>query len=109
MRRAPLNPLWWLKHRSYSLLLFLCLILMIRLAWGWYVHRQLQQAFAAIKSRGEPVAVSDVTYTPVPDSENVWKLQVRAASALAPGVDSPLESNLNYPNYLPFPAAWHQL
>jgi len=109
MSRAPLNPLWWLKHRWYSLLLFLSLILVLRLAWGWYVHRQVQQALAALRSRGEFTSVSDVIYEKVPDSENVWKLQLRAAAALAPGVNSPLVSNLEYQNYLPFPPAWHQL
>src|SRR4051812_33943038 len=109
MTAAIINWRGWLKHRFFYLALFVAMLLLLRLGWGWYVHRQLERLFADIKSRGEFVAASDVTYVPVPDSDNVWKLQFRAASALAPGVDSPLESNLEYPNYLPFPAAWRQL
>ncbi|MCY2951730.1 MAG: hypothetical protein NTU53_07100 [Planctomycetota bacterium] len=88
----------------------IALVLVVRLVWGWWVGRQLQAQLDEIRQRGEPVAATDMVYPFVPDSENAWLLQLQAVQVIVKsGVESPSNSSLDCPNYLPYPAEWMKL
>jgi hypothetical protein len=88
-------------------LTLILLMLALRLAWGWYSYRLLAAQLDEARRRGEPVAAEDIVFESVPDSENAFLVQVRAAQSQAAGVDSPRNSIDEYPHdYPPFPANW---
>lgn len=90
--------------------MLIALVLIVRLIWGWWVGRQLQAQLDEIRQRGEPVAVTDMVYPLVADSENAWLLQMQAAQVIVKtGVESPRNTNTDYPDYLPYPPEWMKL
>jgi hypothetical protein len=106
---AILKPSYWRRHKLRALGLLLGFVLAVRLAWGWYVGRQLAAQLAEMRRLDEPVEVSDVVCPSVPDSQNAFAVQLQAAKALAPKVDSPSNSRLDYRDYPPYPPAWWKL
>lgn len=100
---------YWRRRKLSSLAILAALMLLLRLGWGWWVGRQVAGILAEIRGRGEPVEAADVVYPVVPDSENAFVLQDQAINALVGGIDSPSNSNLEYAQYLPFPAEWMKL
>src|SRR5258706_1087673 len=98
---------WWPRHRVVSLLAMLLLMVLIRLAWGWYVSRQLENALSAIRAGGEPASFAEMKYSPVPDEENAWLLQLKAAQALV-NTNSPRNSSVDNTDP-PYSTAWEKL
>jgi hypothetical protein len=94
------------NHKFKSILLLLFLMLLMRLLWGWSVHRQLQSQLSAIRARGEPIDPSQITHQPLPEDQNTVPLLRKAVSALVEGVDSPRNSNLEYPDFLLHSPQW---
>lgn len=84
-------------------------ILLLRLLWGWYADRQVQALLDEYRRRGLPVSAGDLKFPDVPDSENAWLVQLKAANASFTGTDSPRTSPLDYPGYPPYPPAWTTL
>jgi len=89
-----------------SLLLF---TLLLRLIWGWYADRQMRALLDEYRRRGQPVRVEDLKFADVPDAQNAWFFQMKAAAAVVPGVDSPRTSALEYRPGPPYPDAWTKL
>ncbi len=85
------------------------MILCVRLAWGWYAGHRLAAALDEIRWRGEPAALAEVAYPPLPDGQNAAVEHQRATAALSPTIESPTNSNLDYFDYLPYPPKWMQL
>jgi hypothetical protein len=100
---------WWRRHPWFALLMLLVLALGARLLWGWSASRMLEEKLADLRQLGEPVQPADFVYERVPPAENAWPLLLQAEAALAPGVDSPSTSNLDYPQFPPFGADWMKL
>jgi hypothetical protein len=99
-----------LRHKSLALPCLLLLILLLRLAWGWYVSYQLQKKLAKLHSQSQPTTPADLVYESVPDAENAWKFYLQAAdivSANELAAPSPTNSNLTFPYYPPYTTAWH--
>jgi hypothetical protein len=96
----------WRSRWLRSVLALVLVVLAVRLIWGWYVDRTLRGQLDIIRGRGEPVAAEDMTFASVPDAENAWNLQARAAGAHVAGVDSPRNSNDEFRNYPPYPNFW---
>ena len=86
--------------------MLLALMLCVRLAWGWYAGHQLAAAMDEIRRRGEPASLAEMVYPPLPDAQNAAIEHRQAAAAMSAKVDSPSNSNLEYPSYLPFPPKW---
>jgi hypothetical protein len=103
------HPFSWRSRIFRAVVALLLLVLVVRLVWGWQTHRALAARLAELREAGQPVEVGDVVQAKVPNAENAWHYQMLAAAALVPGVDSPASSNLAYPNYPPYPAAWWRL
>jgi hypothetical protein len=87
----------------------LVLILGVRLIWGWRVVRELDALKAEARGRGEMVEVGDLEDPSVPDDENAWYWQTRAAGAVSWKFDSPRNSNIDYPDYPPYSKEWWKL
>src|SRR4051794_12802201 len=106
---AKLKRAWrWCKGRGWIALLVLAAAMIIfRLAWGRWVERQLAAKLADLRSRSEPVALTDVSYPPLSDANNAWKFQLKAIYALT-SVDSPRCSNLEF-DAPPYPPAWFSM
>lgn len=86
--------------------LLLLATLGLRLWWGWHVGRQLAAQREEIRARGEPVDPADLTVTPLPDDQNAWVL-IKQAGRIDDG-STPASTNIFYPEYPPFGAAWDQ-
>jgi hypothetical protein len=106
MPSLPRHPLSWRSWSFRSILLLLLATLAVRLLWGRHVHRILTAQLEEIHRRGEPVVIEDFAPAHVPDADNAWHYQLRAAQALAPGVTSPRNGNDEFRNYPPYPAFW---
>jgi hypothetical protein len=104
--RQSVHLLSWRSRWLRSVLALVLVVLAVRLVWGWYTDRTLRGQLEVIRGRGEPVAVEDMTFASVPDAENAWNLQARAARAHIAGVDSPRNSNDEFRNYPPYPNFW---
>ncbi|HEV8378279.1 MAG TPA: hypothetical protein VGP99_05480 [Tepidisphaeraceae bacterium] len=100
---------WPLNHKFKAILALLLLVLVMRLVWGWSVHRELQSRLSAIRARGEPINASEVVHQAVPDEDNAVLVYRKAISALNERVDCPRNSNLEYPDYFPRPPKWMAL
>jgi hypothetical protein len=97
-------------RRHLALLGLILLVLIVRLIWGWWTDRALKNQLAAIRARGEPVSLDDFALPPIPDAENAWFILCEAADVVQrSGVDSPANSNLDFPNYPPYPREWMEL
>jgi hypothetical protein len=100
------HPLSWRSRWLRSVIALLMLTLSLRLIWGWQAARTLREQIEQVRRRSEPVTVEDVTYATVPDAENAWDVQLRAAQAQVPGVDSPRNSNDEFRQFPPYPDFW---
>jgi len=112
MAQEPAIPhrRFWQTRTARAIAVLICLVLAVRLIWGWWVGRQLRAQLDEIRQRGEPVAVTDMVYPFVPDSENAWLLQMQAAQVIVKtGVESPRNTNTDYPDYLAYPPEWIKL
>jgi hypothetical protein len=102
-------PLHWRSRWLRAVFTIGLLMAALRVGWGWYAGRALAKRVAAIHRRGQPVWPQDVRFEAVPDSENAFVLQLRAARSTVSGVDSPRSSNLTYAGYPPYGTAWMNL
>ena len=102
----PTHPLSWRSWHFRLVLLLLVSVLAVRLIWGWQTSRTLRTQNGDLRRLGEPATVDDVSMPRVPDAENAWDLQQRAAQATQTTVYSPRASNDDFRNYPPFPDAW---
>lgn len=111
MNRKPTTPKpsFWRKQSTRAIAALLAFLLVLRLLWGWWVARQLQSQLAELRQRGQPTDVADLVFPSLPDEDNAWALQSQASLALAPGVDPPRASILEYPDYPPYPTEWMKL
>lgn len=60
----------WLRRFIWFHVFFIAFVLIVRLAWGWYAERALQNAIAAARARGEPVLPADFQQPDVADEDN---------------------------------------
>lgn len=102
----PIHPLSWRSWHFRLVLLLLISVLAVRLLWGYHASRTLRAQTADIRHLGEAATVDDVSIPRVPDADNAWNLQTRAAQAAQTTVYSPRASNDDFRNYPPFPDAW---
>ena len=108
--RPPARRSWPRRHKfASSVIALVTLMLAVRLAWGWYVAGQLTAELQALRQRGEPTAVRDFTFEPIPATENAWNAYAVAIAALKGGADSPRLSGLEYPPYPPHGTKWEEL
>jgi hypothetical protein len=106
MEREPVR--WWRTWRFRALAALPVILLVVRLAWGWYAGRALREEMAGVRARGEYAALDEVKLAEVPDKRNAWHYQTLAMQATVPGVDSPASSNLEYPSYPSVRGALHR-
>lgn len=102
----PIHPLSWRSWHLRLILLLIALVLAVRLVWGWHVARTLRSQVEEMRGRGEVATVDDLVTESVPDAENAWDVQTRAAQATRTAVSSPRASNDEYRPYPPFPDYW---
>jgi hypothetical protein len=100
------HPLSWRNRGAQMIVALLLAVLALRLIWGWHLDRLARAQAQDLRRRGQPVEFGDLLTPPIPDDRNAWKIQLRAAAALAPGVASPLNSNMEYAQYPPFGPKW---
>src|SRR2546426_11556182 len=99
----------WRWKRGWVLLLLLAPGMVgFRLGWGWWVQKQLNSKLAELRERKEPVALKDISYPPLSDAENAWKIQLKATMAVNTSVDCPRSSNLEFSDP-PYPPEWMNL
>jgi hypothetical protein len=103
------HPLHWRSRWLRAILAIALVIVALRLGWGWYARAELSKQIQAIRARGEPVWPTDIKFEAVPDAENAFSLQMRAARSTVSGVDSPRSSNLTYAGYPPYGRLWMSL
>ena len=103
------HPLSWRSRWPRAIILLALLTLALRLSWGWHAARKLDRQVAQLRARGEPVWAADLNLPRVPNEENAFHVQLQAAGATVPGVDSPRSSNLTYRDYPPYPGPWMSL
>lgn len=84
------------------------LVLVVRLAWGWYAGRLVAAQLEPIRQRGEPTTLAEMPWEDVPDAGNAWLIQQKAIDSVSTTVESPANSTLEYYDYPPFPKAWTQ-
>jgi hypothetical protein len=100
---------WPLNHKFKAIAVLLFLMLLLRLVWGWSVHRDVQSQLQAIRARGAPIDATEVRHQAVPDEENAVVLYRKAVGTLKEPIDCPRSSNLEYPDYFPRPPKWMEL
>ena len=100
---------WPLDHKLVMLPALLLMMLLLRLLWGVAVHSQLESQLRGLRVRGEPIDPSQITHQIIPDADNAVPLYRQALKAMVEGIDSPRNSNLEYPDYFPRPADWMKL
>jgi hypothetical protein len=77
--------------------------------WAVIAHRRLSAQIDAIAALHQPFRAEEFATSKLPDSENA-AVAWQAVFAAVPSNDmAPANSNMEYPNYPPFPAAWHQM
>ena len=96
---------------SFARRLVLCLfvvlgLLAVRLIWGYHTDRLLRSHLDKIRAAGQPLEAPDFAFVTLPDAENAAKYHQDAANAVVPGADSPRGTNMVYPGYPPYDAAW---
>jgi len=52
---------WPFNHKFLALLALLLMMLLLRLLWGWSVHRHLESQLRALRVRGEPIEPPQIT------------------------------------------------
>ena len=102
----PSHPLSWRSWRFRLVMGMLALVLIVRLVWGWQTGRALAALMDFNRERREPVTLGDLNPKTLADADNAWLVQMRAASSIVAGVDSPRASNDTYRDYPPYPAKW---
>jgi len=91
----PIPPCyWWTKRIAVAAGAWLLLLIVARLWWGWYAHRQLQAAIDKIIAAGEHIYPEDFdSPESIPDDQNAATLLMEAAEALhVPPLQNPDES-----------------
>ncbi|HEX4056138.1 MAG TPA: hypothetical protein VHX86_17895 [Tepidisphaeraceae bacterium] len=78
-------------------------------SWAYIAHLRLQKAIAEISARHEPVYISDLDFSPIPNNRNAAFYYLSAIAAMSNIIVSPSYSNLVYSGYPPFPPAWYQM
>jgi hypothetical protein len=68
------------------------------------MNQLLAAQHAAVRARGEPADLSEITYPNLPDSENAWLLIARAHKL--DDQSSPSHQSTTFPEYQPFPQGW---
>jgi len=103
-------PFRWVKRLLVAAVVYVLSLAAVWVGWHWVAAARVDAARAAIRAAGHPATADELTPAPsVPDVENAALAWGRAAAARKPKVYSPAESNLVYPDYPPFPPAWHDL
>jgi hypothetical protein len=128
----PLGPVplrwWWLKRLTLLALLLAAALAGLRLWWGWEAERRLRRLVDPLRSHGAPLRIEDLAPPPVGDGAPPYRAAVRtwppalhsgtknaaaylnaADAAIDPRNPSPANSQIVYPNYPPFGAAWEAL
>jgi hypothetical protein len=99
-------PLSWRSWRFRLVLALLILIAVVRVVWGWQAARLLRESVDRLHQHGEVAEIADLKFQALPPVENAWIVQLKAAVAIIPGVDSPRSSNDTYRDYPPYPSYW---
>jgi len=73
---------WWLKRLSLAGVGFVLLVVLLRLAFGWYVDHQIQAFIDAQHARGEPILPEDFRRPPIPDDQNAAVVLRQAFAAM---------------------------
>ena len=69
---------WPLNHKVKAIAVLLFFMLLLRLVWGWSVHRDVRSQLQTIRARGEPVDATEVRHQTVPDEQNAVVLYRKA-------------------------------
>jgi hypothetical protein len=90
---------WWFKRLSIAMAVWLALLLVARLALGWYADRQMETQLAAVKAAGGPTTWDELNGPPIPDSENAIVAWGKLFATMAPP-DSPRSSANEYDHFM---------
>jgi hypothetical protein len=97
---------WWLKRIAIAGALVLVALAGLRWWWGIKSAKLLATEIAAFHARGEPILPEDFAAPQVPDADNGAFYLKQAGEAVDDSAPAPAASNVNYPDYLPFPNFW---
>src|SRR5688572_5180731 len=105
-----LHPRFWLRHKLLALTTLVALMLLLRLAWGWYVGLTLQHHLARLRANHHPTAAAELPFPQVPAADNAFTIHMQAHKALAAGVNSPSNNDAVDPPLFrpPFSQTWLQ-
>ena len=97
---------WWLKRITLGLGVFLLLMAITWVMWDQYSRALLRQRIAAYRQAGEPTTPEDLQPPAVADERNAALVYNRAIAAMAPNVDCPTSSAVDFDNELPYHPDW---
>ncbi len=101
---------WWLKRVFILLVTLLAGIGVLWWAWARSADAAIARQVAVIRAHGEPVFLDEINWPVVFDDQNALRCYEKAIAAIEKtGLYTPRESNLRYPNYPPYPPAWHTM
>lgn len=108
---APPKRRSWVRRHKFatSIIALAALVLLLRLTWGWYCTRHLAMEWEKVRNEGHPTTLSDLEPVPLAEGENAWTTYAQAIAALKPGVESPRNSAIEYPQYPPHGPEWEAL
>jgi len=89
----------------------LLMVLLVRLTWGGYASYLRERELDLVRTRGEPVTIDDLAATrvPLPDDQNAAVVFQNAMNAVSRMVESPSDSNFEFPWYPPYNAQWLEI
>jgi hypothetical protein len=110
-QNVPYPPrFWWLKRLALAGVALILGLLLLRAWWGHHASRLLAAEHERLRAAGEPVVPEDLNPQPIPANQNAATFLSRAIAVVARSTaHSPSQSALEYVEYPPYPAEWHEL
>jgi hypothetical protein len=73
---------WWLKRIACAGAVYVLILIVLRIWWGWEAERRFSAAIEKHRAAGEPVLLEDFVRQPIADEENAAHFLGQAAKVL---------------------------
>jgi hypothetical protein len=103
------HPFRGLLRTSIAVTVILLIVGALWCVWAAVAGRRLKTQIDAIAALHQPFRAEEFSRPKLPDAENAAVLWQAVFAAVPTNDRAPANSSLNYPNYPPFPSAWHQM